>query len=118
MILSRIDYLIPHNIRELRGEGIKRKGEGGGGRGGRKGQKDGGRESDREGRRGRKGGRKGGKEGGRKNGRNNGRMEGRRDKESGALWKALGKGVIEGSGGFRGVLEELGERKKRRAKES
>ena len=62
MILSRIDYLIPHNIRELRGEGIKRKGEGGGGMGGRKGQRDGGRESDREGRRGRKGGRKGGKE--------------------------------------------------------
>ena len=36
MILSRIDYLIPHNIRELRGEGIKRKGEGGGGREGGK----------------------------------------------------------------------------------
>ena len=35
MILPRIDYLIPHNIRELRGEGIMRKGEGGGGMGGK-----------------------------------------------------------------------------------
>ena len=115
MILSRIEYLIPHNIRELRGEAIKRKGEGGGGREGRKGPNDGGRESDREGRRGRKGGRKGGKEGGRKNGRNNGRMEGTRDKESGAPWEALGG--FESAGGFRGVLGEFGERKERMEEE-
>ena len=42
-------------------------------------------------------------------------MEGRRDRNRehlGKLW-----GVLEGPGGFRGVLEELGERKKRRAEE-
>ena len=72
MILSRIDYLIPHNIRELRGEGIKRKGEGGGGReGGREGKDqmmEGGRAIGRGGEEGREGGRLGKKEGGRTEG--------------------------------------------------
>ena len=79
MILSRIDYLIPHYIREPRGERRKWRDEGGGGRGGREGKdkrKEGGRAIGRGGEEEREGGRVGKKEGGRTEGIMEGWREG------------------------------------------
>ena len=98
MILSRISCLIPHYIREPRGEGRKRKDEGAGGRGGgREGKdkrKEGGRAIGRGGEEEREGGRVGKKEGGRTEGIMEGCREGGiRNREhlgsSGGLLKAL-----------------------------
>ena len=118
MILSRINCLIPHYIREPRGEGRKRKDEGAGGRGGgREGKdkrKEGGRAIGRGGEEEREGGRVGKKEGGRTEGIMEGCREGGiRNREH----LGSSEGALEGPGGFRGVLEEFGEWKKRTAEE-